>query len=98
MLVWSGCLVLMLEKDIERYLVKRVKALGGLCLKWVSPGHAGVPDRIVLLPMGRVAFLEIKAPGKKPTALQLYVLGQLAGLGCEVGWVDSKEAVDAFLA
>ena len=49
-----------LEKDIEQKLVKKVKAAGGLCLKWVCPGWAGVPDRIVLLPFGRVVFVELK--------------------------------------
>ncbi len=88
----------MLEKDIERYLVKRVRELGGVCFKWVSPGHAGVPDRIVLLPAGRISFLELKRPGGKPSKLQLHVLAQLQRLGCQAGWADSKEAVDAFLS
>lgn len=52
--------MLTLEKDIEQKLVKKVKAVGGLCLKWVCPGWAGVPDRIVLLPGGRVVFVELK--------------------------------------
>lgn len=51
-----------LEKEIEAKLVKLVKATGGLCLKWVCPGWAGVPDRIVLLPGGRVIFVELKRP------------------------------------
>ena len=88
----------MLEKDIERYLVKRVKELGGVCFKWVSPGRAGVPDRIVLLPQGHVSFLELKRPGAKPSRLQLHVLGRLEQLGFKAGWADNKEAVDAFLA
>ena len=88
----------MLEKDIERYLVQRVKKLGGVCFKWVSPGHAGVPDRIVLLPEGRIVFLELKRPGCKPSKLQLHVLTQLERMGCQAGWADSQEAIDAFLA
>lgn len=51
-----------LEKEIESRLVKLVKRRGGLCLKWVCPGWAGVPDRIVLLPRGRVVFVELKRP------------------------------------
>ena len=51
-----------LEKDIERKLVNLVKRHGGLCLKWICPGWAGVPDRIVLLPGGRVVFVELKRP------------------------------------
>ena len=49
-----------LEKDIERQLVRIVKQHGGLCLKWVCPGWAGVPDRLVLMPGGRVYFVELK--------------------------------------
>ena len=65
------------EKDLEAYLVSRVNGLGGVTWKWSSPGHAGVPDRIVIL--GRkLGFLELKAPGKKPTALQRRELERLA--------------------
>lgn len=51
-----------LEKEIEAKLRDMVKAHGGWCLKWVCPGWAGVPDRIVLLPGGRVIFVETKRP------------------------------------
>ena len=51
-----------LEKEIEAKLVKMVKYRGGLCLKWVCPGWAGVPDRIVLLPGGKIVFVELKRP------------------------------------
>lgn len=51
-----------LEKEIEAKLVKLVRNRGGLCLKWVCPGWAGVPDRIILLPGGRVVFAELKRP------------------------------------
>lgn len=51
-----------LEKDIEKKLVDTVRKRGGLCLKWVCPGWAGVPDRIVLLPGGRIVFVELKRP------------------------------------
>lgn len=51
-----------LEKDIERKLRTQVEALGGRCLKWVCPGWSGVPDRIVLLPGGRIYFVETKRP------------------------------------
>lgn len=60
-----------LEKDIERKLIKEVEACGGRCLKWVCPGWAGVPDRIVLLPGGRIYFVETKKPkGGVLSALQ----------------------------
>lgn len=51
-----------LERDIERALVGMVKRHGGLCLKWVCPGWSGVPDRIILLPGGRILFAETKRP------------------------------------
>ena len=51
-----------LEKEIEAKLVDVVKRHGGMCLKWVCPGWAGVPDRIVLLPGGKVIFVELKRP------------------------------------
>lgn len=51
-----------LEKDIEKKLVDTIRKRGGLCLKWVCPGWAGVPDRIVLLPGGRIVFVELKRP------------------------------------
>ena len=53
----------LLEKKIEQKLVREVKKKGGIAPKWVSPGFAGIPDRIVLLPKGKIAFVEVKAPG-----------------------------------
>ena len=71
----------MKEKQIEQKLVKAVRALGGLCPKLVSPGMDGMPDRMVLLPGGRMAFAELKAPGRKPRPLQLRRMAQLSRLG-----------------
>lgn len=79
----------MRERDIERRLVRAIQKLGGLCPKWVSPGWDGVPDRIVLLPGGRIAFAELKAPGKKPRPLQVRRKGQLEALGFKVYVIDS---------
>ena len=58
------------EKEIERKLVRAVKAAGGICPKLISPGMNGMPDRLVLLPEGRVGFVEVKAPGRRPRVLQ----------------------------
>ena len=58
------------EKIIEQKLVREVKERGGICPKLTSPGFDGMPDRIVLLPRGRMAFVEVKAPGEKPRPLQ----------------------------
>ena len=87
----------MLEKDIEGYLVQEVIKLEGKCYKFVSPGNAGVPDRIVLLPGGLIGFVECKAPGKKARKLQVNTIEKLRALGFIVECVDSKEKVKDFL-
>jgi hypothetical protein len=56
----------MREKDIESYLRDQVKKIKGIAYKFESPGNSGVPDRLVLLPDGKIYFVELKAPGKKP--------------------------------
>ena len=88
----------MREKEIERYLVDRAVAMGGMALKFVSPGCTGVPDRLVVLPGGRIGFLELKAPGKKPRREQAYRIARLRALGCLADSADSREDVDLFLA
>lgn len=88
----------MRESTIEAYLRDRVKELGGKAYKFVSPGNTGVPDRLVCLPGGRVVFVELKAPGKKPTALQLTQQRKLAELGFLVLTLDSKKKIDAEIA
>lgn len=85
----------MLEKTVEAALVARVKALGGICDKFNS-GRRSVPDRIVTLPGNRVIFVECKAPGKKPTPLQLRDHERRKALGCDVRVIDSVEAARAF--
>lgn len=86
----------MLEKDIESALCARVKSLGGLCEKFVSPGRRSVPDRIVTLPGGAIVFVEVKAPGKKPTDLQERDHARRKALGCRVVVIDSMESANAF--
>ena len=80
-----------LEKDIEAKLRRAVERQGGRCLKWVCPGWRGVPDRIVLLPGGRVHFVETKRPkGGKLDPLQVKWQEWLTRLGfdCWVVWND----------
>ena len=86
----------MLECDIESALVKRVKELNGLCEKFTSPGRRSVPDRIVTLPGNVVIFVELKAPGKRPTPLQLRDHQRRRALGCDVRVIDSLEQVRVF--
>ena len=87
----------MREKDLERRMVRTVKNMGGLAPKFVSPGLAGVPDRLVLLPEGKIAFVEMKAPGKKPTSLQRLRHRQLRDLGFRVAVIDSEEKIGGML-
>lgn len=84
----------MREKVIEEYLRDRIKAVGGRAYKFVSPGNTGVPDRIILLPRGKIVFAELKAPGKKPTALQELQHKRIQALGFKVLVIDDKSKVD----
>ncbi len=71
----------MREKETERKLVEKVTDAGGLALKFTSPGFDGMPDRLVLIPGGKIGFVEVKAPGRKPQPLQLSRIGMLKRLG-----------------
>ena len=85
------------EKYIEQTLVKAVKEVGGIAPKMVSPGLSGMPDRLVLLPHGKLAFVELKAPGKKMRPLQVYRKRQLERLGFSVYCIDQVELVESIL-
>lgn len=87
---------MILERDVEKKLVARVKALGGMCEKFTSPNKRSVPDRIVTLPGGRIIFVECKRPGAKPTELQLRDHAIRRELGCDVRVVSTMEQVNAF--
>lgn len=87
----------MSEKEIEAALVRAVKDRGGLAPKLVSPGFDGMPDRLVLLPDGKSAFVELKAPGKKPRAIQFRRIRELVGLGYGVFVIDSMEMIEEVL-
>lgn len=86
-----------LEKEIEAKLVATVKAHGGLCLKWVCPGFAGVPDRIVLMPGGRAAFVETKRPkGGTLRPLQAWWRDKLIAQGFPWFLVHDQDSLDNF--
>lgn len=87
----------MLEKEVESHLERGAKKLGGKAYKWVSPQNSGVPDRIVILPGGRIVFVETKKPGEKARRLQEEVHKKLRKLGCDVRVIDTIEKVDEFL-
>ena len=84
------------EKDIEQALIRAVRKSGGMCLKFVSPGVDGVPDRLCLWPGGRAAFAEVKKPGQRPRPLQEKRISQLRGLGFRVEVIDSMEGATDF--
>ena len=88
----------MLESEVEKKLCKRVKKeLHGRAFKFVSPGQNGVPDRIILLPMGRIYFVETKEPGKKLRKLQKWVRDMIQELGFVVLRIDTVEKVEMFI-
>lgn len=87
----------MRERDLERYTTMVIKSRGGLALKFISPGHAGVPDRLVLMPGGKLCFMELKAPGRKPRPLQVRRIKQLRALGFKVYVVDGKEEIGGII-
>ncbi len=87
----------MREKVIEQKLVAEVKKAGGICPKWVAPGFDGVPDRIAMFPGGRIAFVEVKAPGEKPRPLQRARHELLRKLGFRVYVLDEIEKIGGMI-
>ena len=87
----------MREKTIEQHLVKAVKNSGGIAPKLVSPGFDGMPDRLVLLPGGKIGFVEVKPPGKEPRPLQVARHGLLRRLGFKVYVLDAPEQIGGIL-
>jgi hypothetical protein len=86
----------MYERDIEAALVRRVKELGGMCEKFVSPSRRAVPDRIVTLPGGYIVFVELKAPGMRPSVAQQRDHERRRALGCDVRVIDTMGGANAF--
>jgi len=87
----------MREKVIEKKLALEAKKRGGLALKFVSPGFDGMPDRILLMPEGKMAFVEVKAPGKRPCPLQMARHKLLRGLGFLVFILDDETHIGGIL-
>ena len=87
----------MRERDVEQSLVRAVRKMGGMCPKFVSPGLDGVPDRIILMPGARVAFAELKVPGRKPRPLQVKRKRQLESLGFQVYCIDNTKQIGGVL-
>lgn len=89
----------MREQGLEQKIVSLVKRKNGMCFKWVSPGFTGVPDRIAVMPEGKIIFIEVKRPdGKgKVSKRQQRVGDQLRALGCTVLIVDKMEDLDGYI-
>ena len=86
-----------MERDIERYLVRRVTQLGGVAYKFVSPGRVGVADRIVLLPGGVVWFVELKTATGRLSPLQKVFAADMRRMGANYIVLRSKEEVDKWM-
>ena len=87
----------MREKTIEQKLVRAVRICGGICPKLVSPGFDGMPDRLALLPGGRLAFIEVKRPGQKPRPLQEARHRLLRRLGFRVYVLDRPDQIGGII-
>ena len=85
------------ESSIENYLVRGVKARGGLCYKFVSPGNPGVPDRIVLLPTGKTVYVELKTETGRLSRIQQWQRGEMEKRGADVRVLYGMDAVKEFL-
>ena len=88
----------MREKVVEGKLVRAVKKAGGLAVKLTSPGLSGMPDRLVILPEGHIAFVEVKAPGGKLRPLQIRRHELLRRLGCKVYVLDDAARIPELVA
>lgn len=85
------------EKAIEKYLVEQVKTIGGICLKYSNANMVGFPDRVVCLHDGKVAWVELKSRGKKPTKIQTIRQSELVSMGHEVHTIDNKPDIDKLI-
>ena len=85
------------ESELEKKLRKAVESLGGLALKFVSPCLAGMPDRLVLIAIGKIGFVEVKAPKKKPRKLQKIRHKQLQELGFQVYVLDKESQIGGII-
>ena len=87
----------MRENIIEQKLTTKVKAMGGMAIKFTSPGMDGLPDRLIVLPGGKVTFVEVKAPGEKMRPLQVWRKKQLEALGFLVYCIDDVDQIGGML-
>ena len=86
-----------MEKDIEKKFTKAIRHVDGIALKLVSPSFNGIPDRLVLMPKGKIGFVEIKDKGKKPRALQTSRHNMLRQLGFKVFVLDNVDDIEKII-
>lgn len=87
----------MLEKDIERKLREEVTKSGGLCLKFTPASWSGAPDRLVLFPGGKIAFVELKRPGEEPRPLQKIRIRKLREMGFHAEVLDNPNRIPGLI-
>lgn len=85
------------EKTLEARLVREIEARGGMALKYTSQYHRGIPDRIILMPYGRIYFVELKSTGETPNYIQRYAMRQLQERGFAAWVVDDSKKLEQFL-
>lgn len=85
------------ERDIEKWLRDKIRQMGGIAMKFTSPGNDGVPDRIAILPGGQVWFIELKKDGETPTKIQEWQIERLRKLGCNVTVITGMEGARAWI-
>lgn len=88
----------MKESAIERHLVEGVKKMGGMCVKFVSPGTPGVPDRIIITATGRIIFAELKTETGRLAKIQRYTIEQMQKRGADVRVVKGLDEVKQLLS
>ena len=86
------------ESTIERHLVEGIKRLGGMCIKFTSPGTPGVPDRLIITSTGRIIFAELKTEAGCLSKIQKYKIGQMMKRGADVRVVKGIDGVKQLLA
>ena len=85
------------EKVIEKYLVEQARLKGLPCLKYSNPNMVGYPDRLLVLPGGKVIWVELKSRGRKPTKIQQMRMAELVSLGHPVKVIDNKADIDELI-
>lgn len=85
------------ERDIEKWLREKIQQMGGIAMKFTSPGNDGVPDRIAILPGGQVWFIELKKDGETPTKIQEWQMERLRKLGCNVAVITGMKEAQAWI-